>query len=238
MQIYAAMVEALDENIGRLIRYLKDSGEYENTFILFFSDNGAEGNNPHDLATNPTWVPPNFDLSYENMGKPGSYASTGPGWAHVSNTPFHMYKGFPTQGGLVSPTIAVFPDRIKAGSRSDAFITVLDVAPTILQLADVPHPAPEFEGRRVHPMIGKPFFSHLAGQESVVHSPEHVYGLELFNRRMIRQGDWKLLYNNRPWGTESWELYNLEEDPGELNDLAQSRPGKLQDMPGAVATIR
>ena len=124
----------------------------------------------------------------------------------------------------------MFPDRIKAGTRSDAFITILDVAPTILQLAEVSHPAPEFEGRRVHPMIGKPFFSHLAGQESVVHSPEHVYGLELFNRRMIRQGDWKLLYNNRPWGKEGWELYNLEEDPGEQNDQAKTRPGKLQDM--------
>ena len=230
MQLYAAMVEALDENIGRLIRYLKDSGEYENTFILFFSDNGAEGNNPHDIASNPTWVPQNFDLSYENMGKPGSYASTGPGWAHVSNTPFHMYKGFPTQGGLLSPTIAVFQDRIKAGSRSDAFITILDVAPTILQLAEAPHPAPEFNGRRVHPMTGKPFFAHLADREADVHPPEYVYGLELFNRRMIRQGDWKLMYNNRPWGKESWELYNVEEDPGELNDLAQSRPGKLQDM--------
>lgn len=230
MQLYAAMVEALDENIGRLIRYLKDSGEYENTFILFFSDNGAEGNNPHDIAGNPTWVPQNFDLSYENMGKPGSYASTGPGWAHVSNTPFHMYKGFPTQGGLLSPTIAVFQDRIKAGSRSDAFITILDVAPTILQLAEAPHPAPEFNGRRVHPMTGKPFFAHLADREADVHPPEYVYGLELFNRRMIRQGDWKLMYNNRPWGKESWELYNVEEDPGELNDLAQSRPGKLQDM--------
>lgn len=230
MQLYAAMVEALDENIGRLIRYLKDSGEYENTFILFFSDNGAEGSNPHDLASNPTWVPQNFDLSYENMGKPGSYASTGPGWAHVSNTPFHMYKGFPTQGGLLSPTIAVFQDRIKAGSRSDAFITILDVAPTILQLAEVPHPAPEFNGRRVHLMIGKPFFAHLADREADVHPPEYVYGLELFNRRMIRQGDWKLMYNNRPWGKEGWELYNVEEDPGELNNLAQSRPGKLQEM--------
>ena len=230
MQLYAAMVEALDENIGRLIQYLKDTGEYENTFILFFSDNGAEGNNPHDLASNPTWVPPNFDLSYENMGKPGSYASTGPGWAHVSSTPFHMYKGFPTQGGLLSPTIAVFPDRITAGSRSDAFITILDVAPTILQLAEVTHPAPEFQGRRVHPMIGKPFFSHLAGQEAEAHPPEHVYGLELFNRRLIRQGDWKLLWNNQPWGKDGWELYNVAEDPGELNDLAHSRPGKLGEM--------
>ncbi len=230
MQLYAAMVDALDENIGRLIQYLKDSGEYENTFILFFSDNGAEGNNPHDLFTNPVWVPANFDNSYGNMGKPGSYVSTGPGWAHVSNTPFHMYKGFPTQGGMMSPTIAVYPEKIKAGGRSDAFISILDVAPTLLQLANVSHPAPEFQGRRVHPLIGKSFYPHLIGQQSVVHPPEQVYGIELFNRRMIRQGDWKLLRNNQPWGKNGWALYDLGEDLGEQNDLAQSRPDKLREM--------
>ena len=230
MQLYAAMVDALDENIGHLIQYLKDSGEYENTFILFFSDNGAEGNNPHDIASNPAWVPPNFDLSYENMGKPGSYTSTGPGWAHVSNTPYHMYKGFPTQGGLVSPTIAVFPDRIKAGSRSDTFATILDVAPTLLELADVTHPAPEFQGHRIQPLIGESLYPHLLDHQTTVHDPDYIYGLELFNRRMIRQGDWKLLWINKPWGKDGWALYNLEADPGEQNDLAQSRPEKLQEM--------
>ena len=230
MQLYAAMVDALDENIGRLVQYLKDTGEYKNTFILFLSDNGAEGNNPLDLYTNAVWVPANFDNSYENMGKPGSYVSTGPGWAHVSNTPFHMYKAFPAQGALVSPALAVYPEKIKAGSRSDAFLTILDVAPTFLQLAGVTHPAPNFQGRRVHPLTGKSLYSHLIERQSVVHSPEYVYGLELFNRRMIRQGSWKLLWNNRPWGKGDWELYNLERDPGEQNDLAQSRPDKLRGM--------
>ncbi len=230
MQLYAAMVDALDANIGRLIQYLKDVGEYENTFILFFSDNGAEGNNPHDLGTNPVWVPANFDNSYENMGKPGSYVSTGPGWAHVSNTPFHMYKGFPTQGGLVSPAIVAFPERIEANARSDAFITILDVAPTLLELANVSHPAPAFQGRRVHPLVGKSFYPHLADGQTTVHGPEHVYGLELFNRRMILQDNWKLLWNNKPWGKGGWALYNLAEDVGEQNDLAQSRPDKLDEM--------
>ena len=230
MQLFAAMVDALDENIGRLIQYLKDTGEYDNSFILFFSDNGAEGNNPYDIYTNPVWAPANFDNSYDNMGKPGSYVSTGPGWAHVSSTPFQLYKGFPTQGGLASPAIAVFPEKIRAGSRSDAFATILDVAPTLLQLADVTHPAPQFEGRRVHPLIGESFYPHLLDQQTVVHGPDHVFGLELFNRRMIRQGDWKLLWINKPWGKDGWVLYNLEEDPGEQNDLAQSRPEKLQEM--------
>ena len=230
MQLFAAMVDALDVNIGRLIQYLKDAGEYDNTFILFFSDNGAEGNNPYDIYTNPVWAPANFDNSYDNMGKPGSYVSTGPGWAHVSNTPFQMYKGFPTQGGLVSPTIAVFPDRIKAGSRSDTFATILDVAPTLLELADVTHPAPEFQGNRVQPLIGESLYPHLLDHQTTVHDPDYIYGLELFNRRMIRQGDWKLLWINKPWGKDGWALYNLEADPGEQNDLAQSRPEKLQEM--------
>ena len=230
MQIFAAMVDALDENIGRLIQYLKDAGEYDNTFILFFSDNGAEGNNPYDIYTNPVWAPANFDNSYDNMGKPGSYVSTGPGWAHVSNTPFQMYKGFPTQGGLVSPTIAVFPDKIKAGSRSDTFATILDVAPTLLELADVTHPAPEFQGHRIQPLIGESLYPHLLDHQTTVHDPDYIYGLELFNRRMIRQGDWKLLWINKPWGKDGWALYNLEADPGEQNDLAQSRPEKLQEM--------
>ena len=230
MQLYAAMVDALDENIGRLIQYLKDSGQYENTFILFFSDNGAEGNNPQDIATNPEWVPANFDSSYENMGKPGSFASTGPGWAHVSNTPHHMYKGFPTQGGLLSPGIAAYPGKIAAGNRSDAFISILDVAPTLLELAGASHPAPEFRGRQVHPLIGQSLYPHLLDQQTVVHDADHVYALELFNRRMVRQGEWKLLRNNQPWGKGGWELFNLAEDPGEQRDLAQSRPDKLQDM--------
>lgn len=229
MQLYAAMVEALDDNVGRLIQYLKDAGEYDNTFILFFSDNGAEGNNPHDLATNPDWVPGHFDNSYENMGKPGSYVSTGPGWAHVSNAPFHLYKAFPTQGGLLAPAIAVFPDKIEAGSRSDAFATVLDVAPTLLQLANAPSP-PEIDGRRMQSLVGASLLPLMAGKEAEVHSSDYVYGIELFNRRMIRQGDWKLLWLNQPWGESDWGLYNLAEDPGEQHDLSHARPEKLAQM--------
>lgn len=230
MQLYAAMVEALDDNIGRLIQYLQDAGEYDNTFIMFFSDNGAEGNNPQDLGTNPQWVPANFDNSYENMGKPGSYVSTGPGWAHVSNTPFHLYKAFPTQGGLLAPAIAVFPGRIEADSRSDAFATVLDVAPTFLQLANMPRPPEEVDGRRMQSLTGASLLPLMTGKEAEVHSSDYVYGIELFNRRMIRQGDWKLLWLNRPWGESDWGLYNLAEDPGEQNDLSQARPEKLAQM--------
>ena len=98
MQLYAAMVEALDDNIGRLIQYLQDAGEYDNTFIMFFSDNGAEGNNPQDLGTNPQWVPAHFDNSYENMGKPGSYVSTGPGWAPCQQHAVSPLQGLPHSG--------------------------------------------------------------------------------------------------------------------------------------------
>lgn len=230
MQVYAAMVDLLDENIGRLVQHLKDIGEYDNTFIMFFSDNGADGNNPMDLGNNATWVPTVFDNSYENMGKPGSYISTGPGWAHVSSTPFPLYKGFPTEGGLRSPTIAVMPETIKAGTRSDAFVSILDITPTILEMAEVEHPAPTYKGRTVHPMTGTSMLPFLSDEQDRVHEAGHVYGLELFNRRMIMQDDWKLVWINKPWGKNGWSLYNLAEDMAEQHDLAESQPEKLEQM--------
>ena len=230
MQVYAAMVDALDENIGRLVQHLKDIDEYDNTFIMFFSDNGADGNNPHDIGNNPDWVPTIFDNSLENIGKPGSYASTGPGWAHVSSTPFHMYKGFPTQGGLRSPAIAVFPKSISAGTRTDSFVTVLDIAPTILELAGVDHPGVEYQGSDVRPLIGSSMLPLLKDLQTDIHGNDHVYGIELFNRRMIRQGDWKLLWINEPWGKNNWSLYNLANDPGEQNDLSEALPQKFNQM--------
>lgn len=141
-----------------------------------------------------------------------------------------MYKAFPTEGKIVSPTIAVYPGKIKAETDSGAFATVLDVAPTILELANVTHPAPEFDGRKVHSLLGNSLVSHLLDQQVSVHSDDYVFGIELFNRRMIRQGDWTLLWINKSWGKNAWALYNVAEDIGEQNDLAETHSDKLNDM--------
>ena len=91
MEIYAAMVERLDSHVGRLIDYLQDNGLYENTLIIFMSDNGAEGNDRLHILDNETWVPANHDLSYANMGRIDSYAFQGPGWGQVSSAPLRLF---------------------------------------------------------------------------------------------------------------------------------------------------
>ncbi len=238
MQVYAAMVEALDHHIGRLIDYLKQSGAYENTFILFFSDNGAEGNNPYDLANNAEWIPANFDNSLENMGRRGSYIAYGPGWAQVSSTPYRLYKGFVSEGGITTPALAVYPGKIPAGQLSKQFASVLDVAPTLLELAGIEHPGERYQGRPIFPLQGSSMLAHLSApgqtdgsaddktdeQAARIHPAEHVMGWELFGRRAIRKGDWKLVSQNPPWGTGDWELYNLALDPAEQHDQMQKQP--------------
>ena len=230
MQVYAGMVEALDHHIGRLIGHLRETGEIDNTIIMFMSDNGAEGANPVDLADNETWFLTDFDNSRENMGHTGSYISYGPGWAHVGATPFSLYKSFPSQGGMISPSFVVFPGQVERGTRSDAFATILDVAPTMLELAGVEHPAPRYKDRDVHALEGTSMLGMLRGERTDVHAADYVFGLELFNRRMLRQGEWKLLYLNKPWGKEDWAMYNLTDDPAEQNDLTDSNPEKYGEM--------
>ena len=230
MQVYAGMVEALDHHIGRLVAHLRETGEMDNTIIMFMSDNGAEGANPADLSDNESWLQTDFDNSRGNMGRPDSYISYGPGWAHVGATPFSLYKSFPSEGGLISPSFVVFPGQVEAGTRSAAFATVLDVAPTLLELAGVDHPAPHYKERAAHAMEGTSMLDLLQEAQSAVHGPDYVFGLELFNRRVLHQGDWKLLYLNKPWGKDDWAMYNLADDPAEQHDLSGSNAEKYGEM--------
>jgi len=230
MQVYAAMVDALDHHIGRLIDYLKASGAYDNTFILFFSDNGAEGNNPYDLPGNTEWIPARFDNTLENIGRHGSYIAYGPGWARVSSTPFRMYKGFVAEGGITTPAIAVYPNRIPASVHSSQFASVLDVAPTLLELAHAPHPGTQYQGREVLPLQGTSMLSALTNKTGQVHPDDFVMGFELFNRRAIRKGNWKLLLMNKPWGSGAWELFNLQADPAEQHNQIDKHPEIAQQL--------
>ena len=232
MQVYAGMVDALDHHIGRLIRYLKEIGEYDNTFIVFFSDNGAEGNDPHDLSGNAGWIAEHFDNRLENMGRPGSYITYGPGWARVSSTPFRLHKGFVAEGGIVSPGIVVYPRAVapERGQGSGQFASVLDIAPTLLELAGARHPGSSYRGRKVFPLQGTSMLAWLTGQQARIHPANYTMGWELFNRRAIRKGDWKLMQLNPPWGSGRWQLFNLAEDPAEQRDRFSSHPHIAQDL--------
>ena len=225
MEIYAAMVDNMDHHIGRVIDYLKATGEYDNTFILFFSDNGADGNSPQDLPGNDVWMK-DFDNSLANMGRRGSFIAYGPQWAQVSTTPFPFFKGLTSQGGIQVPAIIRHPDVSKPGSINNALSHVMDVMPTFLDMAGIKPPEGTFNGRQVAPIEGvsmRPILQNKA-------MPERAIGWELFGRKALRKGDWKINNMNPPYGTAEWQLYNLADDPAESRNLAARHPDKLAEL--------
>ena len=168
MEIYAAMIERLDFQVGRLIDYLKDTGQYENTLIIVMSDNGAEGNDRLQLLDNATWVPANFDLSYENLGKVNSYAFTGPGWGQVSVAPLRLFKAYLTEGGLRVPMIVHYDGFEASNGYNRALATIQDLAPTFLELAQTEHPGATYEERPVRAMTGRSLLPLLTGEADAV----------------------------------------------------------------------
>ncbi len=227
MEVYAAMVDNMDHHIGRMLDYLRQTGQLENTFVLFMSDNGADGNSPVDLPGNREWMASDFDNSLENMGRKGSYIDYGAQWAQVGATPFPFFKGFTSQGGTAVPMILKHASlKQQAGQINSGFFHVMDVMPTILELAGIEHPGNTFRGRSVQPMQGRSMLPGLHGEAM----PERAVGWELFGRRALRKGDWKMTWMTAPYGTAAWQLYNLRKDPVEANDLARQQPAKLAEL--------
>ncbi len=232
MQVYAAMVEALDFHIGRLVSFLESTDQLDNTVIIFLSDNGPEGNDPYVIKNNENWVPEEFDTKTGDLGRPGSFSSYGPGWAEVSAAPFRLYKTFPAEGGVRVPAFMVLPQSEQEGRLSRTFATVLDIAPTLLNIAGAEYPKRSAGGRNLPELQGRSMMSYLSGQTSVVHDDDYVMGWELFNRRAIRKENWKIVWIDSPYGPGKWTLYDLNKDPFELEDLSESHSMKLQKMIG------
>ena len=229
MTVYSAMVDHMDRQIGRVLDYLKAKGELDNTFIFFMSDNGADGNSVYDVGRTREWIEKDMDNSTANTGKPGSFIEYGPGWAQVGSTPFKLYKSFMYEGGIAVPAIAWGPG-IKGGALKREFAHVTDVAPTIFELAGARHPGTEYQGKPVLPLRGKSMVSWLQGKASTVRSDQDAVGWELGGRKALRKGDWKIVYANKPWGKDGWELYNIAKDRTESRDLADENPQKLGEM--------
>ncbi len=231
MEIYASMIERLDANVGKLVNYLKSKDQYENTLVIFMSDNGAEGNNVGAIADTENWVDENFNNSLENIGRKNSYVYTGPGWAQVSTLPFKWYKGFSTEGGVRCPLILRYNQtEFQAGFINSQFISVKDIAPTIIELAGITHPGNIYRGKKVFPIDGISILPWLKGQQNSPYANENAHCWELYGRRAVRKGKWKAEWYEPPHGQNKWELYDLENDPGELVDLAASYPEMLRDM--------
>ncbi|MBX9982900.1 MAG: arylsulfatase [Mycobacterium gordonae] len=234
MEVYAGMVDRMDWNIGRVVDYLSETGELDNTVVIFLSDNGAEGAIVEAMPLRGPQIAAQIekycDNSLDNLGRPSSYIWYGPRWAQAATAPSRLHKAFTTEGGIRVVGFATWPGFERQGEIGTAFTTAMDIAPTVLELAGVEHPGASYRGRQVAPMQGRSMVGYLSGGAHSVHDAQTGTGWELFGRRAIRQGDWKALHLPAPYGPGVWQLYDLAADPGEIHDLAAEHPDKLAEL--------
>jgi arylsulfatase A-like enzyme len=241
MELYAAMVENMDDNVGRIIAHLKSTGQFENTFIFFMSDNGAEADREDK---NPTFVraierSQYYENSYENLGKASSFAFLREGWAQATMAPYRLYKGFLSEGGTRVSSFAHHPTLASSGKIDNQYLTVMDVMPTFLGLANAEFDPASVRGREVLPMDGKSMQSALRSSARV-HGADEVIASELHGQRALVRGDWKIVWEQmtaniwwegeKPDHWRSWRLFNLADDPTEQHDLAADEPEILTEL--------
>lgn len=231
MEVYAAQIDRMDQNIGRIIGKLRETGAYENTLILFLSDNGGCAEELGGRAK-PLHIPektragepvrPGNDPSLM-PGPENTYQSYGIGWANASNTPFRLYKHWVHEGGISTPLIAHWPAGTrKPGSMSHQVGHLIDIMATCCDVAGARYPE-SFAGTRIQPLEGKSLQPIFKGQRRQDHA-------ELFweheGNRAVRQGKWKLVSRH----PGDWELFDLDADRTELNDLAAKQPAKVSEL--------
>ncbi len=228
MEVFAGMVTNLDDNVGRLLAYLEQIGAYDNTFIVFISDNGADG--VGGIA------PLGADNSLENYGRPGSFIFRSARWAEVGTTPLRLFKAFTAEGGISVPAIVRLPGGSSALAPSAALSSLRDVVPTILAAAGAPAPGGEFQGQAVAVIEGRSLLPVVDGSQNEVHGVDEVIADEVSDMRYVRRGPWKLSrfanYVVAQTLERDWQLYNMDRDRGETTDLAAAHPeivSMLQD---------
>jgi arylsulfatase len=223
MEIYAGMVDNMDYHFGRVVKFLEDIGEYDNTVILFLSDNGPNPWSSEDYPGNrgSEWFA-QFDNSKDNLGHPMSHYAYGMGWGSASSGPLDLFKMTVAEGGIRSPMIISGPG-VEGDRRVNAFSYVTDIMPTLLEMAGLEHPT-TFRGREVARISGRSLTGVLSGARKTVYAADDFVGGEMQNGKWMRQGDFKAVSVAPPYGSGAWSLYNLVDDPGETRDLSNDRP--------------
>lgn len=225
MALFAAMIDHVDRGIGRMVKQLKKNGQFESTLILFTSDNGACYE----------WGPHGFDggsraglnilhkgEDLKTMGLPGCREmSVGSAWSCLSNTPLRMYKHFNHEGGNCSPLIVHWPQGIKKADRwVRTPVHLMDCMPTLCDVSGAKYPE-TFRGNAIKPSEGvsmKPVFDGADGL------PERTMFFDHFGSSAIRKGPWKLVRGNNRYKKRTWELYNIDSDRCETEDLITDKP--------------
>lgn len=231
MEIYAAMIEYMDWQIGSLIEAFEAASGDRPTMIIFLSDNGPEGNAVDRIGRNAEWIAANFDNSIDNMGRVGSFLWQGPGWAQASAQPLKLYKSFVTEGGTRTPAIISKPGMQNEGARSDVVLIASDVPATILAAAGVSHPGARYKGRDILPIEGRSMLPLLDDPSRRIHADESL-GFELYGNRALIRNDWKATLIWPPAGNGEWQLFNIARDPFEANDVGEEYPDVLDELAG------
>lgn len=212
MAVYAAMIDRMDQGIGKVMAKLKEIGEDDNTIVIFMSDNGASSEPPNSTPDIPA-------------GPVESYRAVGKAWANASNTPFRLFKATSHEGGTRGPVIVRWPGVVEAGSFSDHIGHFIDFVPTFMEITGATYPT-EIRGRKLLGVNGLSLLPTLRGAPK---QNEHRYLCwERQGTKAVRQANWKLVtakFKNAPW-----ELYNLADDPAELNNLANQYPEKVEQL--------
>ncbi len=219
MQVNAAMLEAMDQHIGRLVAHLRAEGAYDNTLFIVTSDNGPEPSRADDDPRLAFWMGLNgYHVDLEGIGERGSYGFIGPEWANAAAAPSDLFKFYASEGGLRVPLIVAGPG-VQPDARIDAFTLVTDVAPTVLDIVDAAGPPED-----AVPMTGRSLVSLLTGAADFVYGPDEPVGFETSGNSALFRGDHKIVRNLAPYGDGVWRMFNVAADPGETRDLAQQAP--------------
>lgn len=239
MAVHAGMVDAMDHHLGRLVDYLKRTGQYDNTIFIFTSDNGSEpsgGDSPRslDMRLGLWWQ--GYANDYDSLGLKGSFNAIGPSFASAAVSPLAYYKFYAGEGGMRVPLIIAGSSITARAMPTDAFTFVTDITPTILDLAGVAPPRARYGGRPVEAISGRSLAPLLRGEADRIYAEDDPIGYELGGNAALFQGDFKLVRNVPPVGDNAWHLYDIANDPGETQDLQDTMPERFRRMQALYET--
>ncbi|HET6566164.1 MAG TPA: sulfatase-like hydrolase/transferase, partial [Xanthomonadales bacterium] len=226
MELYAAMVENLDHNIGRLLAYLEQTGLRENTLVVFMGDNGADGLDFYNRGPYLEYVREHYSNQFEDWGGPDSFVAYDIPWAEAGSAPFKRYKGHTSEGGIVAPLIVNGPGVAARDVINHSYLTVMDIAPTFIELAGAHYP----EDGSVQAMRGASWWPMLQGQAEATHGEDYITVLWQRGQALVRQGRWKITAMEPGFSEDQFALYDMEADPGETTDLSQQEPEKRKEL--------
>jgi arylsulfatase len=229
MELYAAMVDNLDYHVGQLIHFLKAEGLYDNTIIIFMSDNGAADNDFYNESWSKDFIRAHYTNTIDSMGRAGSFVSYGAQWAHAGAAPFNRFKGYPTEGGMSAPFIISGSGIPDTGEIRHEYFTLLDIAPTFYEIASVGYPGVSGDAK-TRPLLGNSILPYLEGKQPFIHNEDYVTGLNHGEGVYFRKGDWKLVLLEGDYDEDKFMLFNLASDLGETTDLRESDPDKFDEM--------